>query len=233
MATHLAHVVIDAQDPTGLARFWAQALGWQVIIDEPDEVEIEGGADDVNLILVPVTEARAAKSRVHLDLATEVIEDQATKIDRLIDLGATRVDIGQGQRPWAVLADPEGNEFCVLPANYYETDTGPVGAICMTPEDPDGLAAFWAAATGWSLTGRGLHRGSGPHIVIGGGTPAPKTAKNRVHIDIAPPLGGSQDEEADRLVALGARRVDIGQSNVPWIVLSDPEGNEFCILTPR
>ena len=233
MSTHLAHVVVDAQDPAGLARFWAAALGWQLIVDEPDEVEIAGSPDDINLIFVPVAAGRSAKSRLHLDLATGPSEDQATKIDRLIELGARRVDIGQGQTPWAVLADPEGNEFCVLPPKYYEADTGPVGAICITPEDPDALAAFWAAATGWPLAERGLHRGRGPHIVFGGGTPAAKTAKNRLHIDIAPAPGGSQDAEADRLGALGARRVDIGQTDVPWIVLSDPEGNELCILTPR
>jgi hypothetical protein len=233
MATHLAHVVIDARDPKGLARFWADALAWQVLTDEPDEVEIHGGADDINLIFVPVAETNDAKSRVHLDLTTGPSEDQAAKVAGLIERGARRVDIGQGDTRWTVLADPEGNEFCVLPPNYYESGTGPVGAICITPEHPDALAKFWAAATGWPHTARGLHRGRGPHIVFGGGTPKAKTAKNRVRIDIAPPVGEQPQAEAGRLIGLGAKTVNVGQRDVPWIVMSDPEGNEFCILTPR
>jgi predicted enzyme related to lactoylglutathione lyase len=233
MSTKLIHVVIDANDPSRLARFWAEALDWQIVIEERHEVEIEGGSEDLNLIFVPVSEPKTAKSRVHLDLCTRFQEGQSEKVDRLIDRGASRVDIGQRSRPWVVLADPEGNEFCVLPPNYYQEETGPVAAICITPENPDSLTEFWSAATGWPKTRRGLHRGTGPHIVFGGGVPAPKMAKNRVHLDIAPFVGGDQHEEAERLVAVGARRIDIGQGDVPWLVMADPEGNEFCILSPR
>jgi hypothetical protein len=60
-----------------------------------------------------------------------------------------------------------------------------------------------------------------------------KTVKNRVHLDVAPLMGDDQDAEAHRLVSLGARRIDIGQGQVPWIVMADPENNEFCILTAR
>ena len=233
MSTRLAHVVIDARDPSVLARFWAHALGWRIVVDDPAEVEIQGGAHDVNLIFVPVPEPRRAKSRIHLDLLTGSQEDQAAKVDGLIGLGASRVDIGQGDTPWAVLADPEGNEFCVLPTNYYQEDTGPVGAICFTPEDRASMIEFWAAATGWPKTRRGLHRGRGPHLVFGGGSPEPKTAKNRIHLDIAPLPGGDQQEEVKRLIRAGACRTDVGQGDVGWVVMADPEGNEFCILTPR
>lgn len=233
MTTKLTHVVVDAEDSSRLATFWSEALGWRIVLDAPEEVEIEGGSDDVNLVFVPATEAKTAKSRVHLDLVTAPDENQAGKVERLIGLGASQIDIGQGDKPWVVLADPEGNEFCVLPPNYYEAGTGPVGAICVTPDDAASLVAFWAEATGWPRARRGLHRGRGPHVVFGGGAPAPKTAKNRVHIDIAPPVDGDQIREADRLSAAGARRIDIGQGDVPWIVMADPEGNEFCILTPR
>ena len=63
--------------------------------------------------------------------------------------------------------------------------------------------------------------------------PEDKSAKNRLHLDIAPPIDGDQDAEVERLIALGARRIDIGQGDVSWVVLADPEGNEFCVLTPR
>jgi len=233
MGTRLIHVVMDANDPSRLARFWAEALDWRIVIEEPTEVEIEGRSDDLNIIFVPVPEPKTAKSRVHLDLRTRSHEDQSETVDALIDHGASRVDIGQGTRPWVVLADPEGNEFCVLPPNYYDEETGPIAAICVTPEDPGSLTEFWSAATGWPKTRRGLHRGTGPHIVFGGGTPGPKTVKNRVHLDIAPSIGGDKLEEAERLAALGGRRIDIGQGDVSWLVMADPEGNEFCILTPR
>jgi hypothetical protein len=62
--------------------------------------------------------------------------------------------------------------------------------------------------------------------------PEKKTSKNRVHIDVSP-SGADQPEELDRLLALGARRIDVGQGDVPWIVLEDPEGNEFCLLGRR
>jgi hypothetical protein len=60
-----------------------------------------------------------------------------------------------------------------------------------------------------------------------------KTAKNRLHFDIVPPADGDHQAEVDRLVALGATRIDIGQRNVDWVVMADPEGNEFCVLTPQ
>ena len=67
-----------------------------------------------------------------------------------------------------------------------------------------------------------------------GGPPIwPKTWKNRLHLDIAPSVGGDQQAEVDRLVSLGATHLDIGQGDVSWVVLADPDGNEFCVLTPR
>jgi hypothetical protein len=75
--------------------------------------------------------------------------------------------------------------------------------------------------------------GRGPFLTFGPPPSAPKTGKNRLHLDIAPPADGDQDAEVERLLVLGARRIDIGQGDVSWVVLTDPEGNEFCVLTPR
>ena len=69
-----------------------------------------------DLAFVPVPEPKTGQNRVHLDLASASAEDQAAIVDRLLGLGARHVDIGQGEVPWVVLADPEGNEFCVLSA---------------------------------------------------------------------------------------------------------------------
>jgi hypothetical protein len=74
--------------------------------------------------------------------------------------------------------------------------------------------------------------GTGPFITWGPPVPA-KITKNRLHLDIAPPAPGDQRAEVDRLVSLGATRIDLGQGDVDWVVMADPDGNEFCVLSPR
>ena len=103
---------VDAKDAVVLGRWWQQALGWVVVNDAPDEFEIRPAPDQLpGLLFVPVPEAKAVKNRLHLDFRPD---DQDLEVDRLLALGATQVDIGQGEQAWVVLADPEGNEFCVL-----------------------------------------------------------------------------------------------------------------------
>ena len=115
MPLRLHHIVIDTHDLPRLARFWAQALGWKVLSEREREIVI--GADEnapVGLCFMPVTDPKTIKNRVHLDL-TSSAEDRDQEIERLLALGARRVDIGQtGEESWTVLADPEGNEFCVI-----------------------------------------------------------------------------------------------------------------------
>jgi predicted enzyme related to lactoylglutathione lyase len=115
MPVRLHHIVIDAHDLPGLARFWTQALGWRILSEREREVVI--GPDEnapVGICLMPVTDTKTVKNRVHVDLTTEA-EDRDAEISRLLALGACRVDIGQtGRESWTVLADPEGNEFCVV-----------------------------------------------------------------------------------------------------------------------
>jgi len=108
-------VVVDARDPAALGRWWASVLDWQIFYEAPDEVVIS--KDDKTfpgLVFVPVVEAKTVKNRLHIDLNPP--EDRDAEIKRLIGLGAREVDIGQGEVGWTVLADPEGNEFCVLRA---------------------------------------------------------------------------------------------------------------------
>ena len=234
MATRLSHVVIDAVAPRDVAMFWSHALRWTVVIDDTHEVEIAGGPDDVNLIFVPVDAPKVTKNRMHFDLPSRTDDEQRTTVERLLDLGATHADIGQGDVPWVVLADPEGNELCVLPASFGAHHM-PVGAISMDAADAARMVDFWSAATGWPVRSRdtysALSTGVGPIIAMGPPV-ASKHGKNRIHLDVRPEPGGDTGAEAERLVSLGARRVDIGQRDVPWIVLADPEGNEFCVLAP-
>ncbi len=111
---------VDARDPLSLAGFWQTALGWRRTHESADEVVLEppegSPADGVapDLLFLRVPEGKAGKNRLHLDLRPD---DQATEVARLLALGAVRVDVGQGDdTSWVVLADPEGNEFCVLRA---------------------------------------------------------------------------------------------------------------------
>jgi len=106
-------VVVEAQDAHGLGRWWADALGW-VVVDDQDPIlyEIRSTPDQVPGILFLGTGGeKRSKNRLHLDFRPD---DQQAEVDRLVGLGAQRVDVGQGEVPWVVLADPEGNEFCVL-----------------------------------------------------------------------------------------------------------------------
>ncbi len=105
-------VVVDAADPVMLGRWWAEALGWDVLNGDAEEFEIlpaEGRTPGLLFIAVP--EAKAGKNRLHLDFRPD---DQEAEVARLLALGARHADVGQGQQTWVVLADPEGNEFCVL-----------------------------------------------------------------------------------------------------------------------
>ncbi|WEO78772.1 VOC family protein [Cryobacterium sp. SO2] len=114
MALKWEEVVVDSRDPRALGLWWRDALGWVVVGDGADEMEI-APAEGANptLFFGAVPEEKLVKNRLHLDF---VPDDQAAEVERLLNLGATRVDIGQHDTPWVVLADPEGNEFCVLAA---------------------------------------------------------------------------------------------------------------------
>ena len=114
MPARLTEIVVDAAQPDRLAAFWCEVLGWRPTGRYEGPVEIadpEGGRP--TLVFVPVAEAKAGKNRLHLDL-NPVGCSQVEEAERLIGLGARRIDVGQGEVDWIVLADPEGNEFCLL-----------------------------------------------------------------------------------------------------------------------
>jgi hypothetical protein len=112
-------ICVDANDPEPLARWWAELLGWRITHTEPDEVVLEppaGSPEDgtsPDILFLRVPEGKSVKNRLHIDLRPE---DQDAEVARAESMGARRVDIGQGDETWVVLADPEGNEFCILRA---------------------------------------------------------------------------------------------------------------------
>lgn len=244
MATRLVQIAMKARDDSALGRFWAEALGWGIASEEPGvtNLEPEGvtypdpSAIYIDILAVP--DPKTVKNRVHVDLATTSAAHQAELIARLQALGATPADVGQGDVPWTVLADPEGNEFCVLEPREIYRDTGPMAAVVVDCADPRTMARFWGEAMDWTVhkvtDDQAVLRsaeGVGPYLEFLR-TPDEKTGWNRVHLDLRPYPGDDQAAEVDRLRDLGATDLDIGQGDVPWTVLADPEGNEFCVLTP-
>ncbi len=236
---------MSAQDDSALGRFWAEVLGWTVSSEEPGVTNLEPEGftyPDPSAIcvdIIAVQEPKAVKNRVHIDLATTSAAHQADLIARLQALGATPADVGQGTVPWTVLADPEGNEFCVLEPRSAYRDTGPIAAVVADCADPRAMARFWSEAMDWTLheldddhAALRSAAGVGPYLEFLRTSDA-KTVKNRIHLDLRPYPGDDQAAEVARLRALGASTIDIGQGDVPWTVLADPEGNEFCVLTPR
>lgn len=121
MPSRLAAIAIDATDPDRVAEFWCAALGWTIQERAPDGVTIGSGAGSwprIDIYAVP--EAKTIKNRLHLDLRPDGVS-AAAELERLLRLGASRVDVGQPSGVgWVVLADPEGNEFCLLAHGVQE-----------------------------------------------------------------------------------------------------------------
>jgi hypothetical protein len=211
LATRLTAVVIQACDPKSLSEFWTSVLGAEAV----------AGAGGVALSFAQTQAPKAGKNRLHLDL-----KSGPEQLERLLALGARQVDIGQGEVEWEVLADPEGNEFCLQPG--LESGVRWT-AICQDAADPAAQSRFWAAAAGlkvvregeWGVA-MGSPDASAPAPLLVMGPPvAPKRGPGRLGLALRPGQGSDPAVEASRLVAEGAVR--------EGGVLLDPEGNEFRI----
>jgi predicted enzyme related to lactoylglutathione lyase/catechol 2,3-dioxygenase-like lactoylglutathione lyase family enzyme len=241
VTVRLVALCLDANDPERLAHFWAAALRWDIDDESEDGIVlVPTDGTNVQIYFKPVVDHKAGQNRIHLDLTTASLDDQIETVESLIDLGAHHVDIGQDpDEDHVVLADPEGNEFCVLgPNNTFLADCGRLGAINCDGTRQAGY--FWSEALGLPLvwdqneeTAIRVPGPTGPMITWSGPPLIPKVTKNRLHLDIAPPPDGDQRAEVDRLIALGAATVDIAQGDVDWVVMADPDGNEFCVLRPQ
>ncbi|WP_237572207.1 VOC family protein [Mycolicibacterium lacusdiani] len=113
MTLRFSDVCIDARDVRALASWWATVLGWPAEDADDGDVVLRSPEGGPNWLFLEVPEDKTVKNRIHFDL---VPDDQQTEVDRVVGLGARHVDIGQGDESWVVLADPEGNEFCILSA---------------------------------------------------------------------------------------------------------------------
>ena len=236
MTSSLVALCFDANDPLGLARFWAGVLGWEKADDGDAGIALRPNDDTgFRIRFLPTQAQKVGPNQMHFDLTSTSLADQQQTVATALELGARHIDVGQRpEEGHVVLADPEGNEFCVIePGNNFLADCGFIGALSCDGSREVGY--FWSEALGWPLVWdqdqetaiRSPH--GGPKITWGGPPVNAKTGKNRLHFDLAPPADGDEQAEVDRLVALGATWIDIGQGEVGWVVMADPDGNEFCV----
>ena len=231
MGSRLTSVTFDADDSARLARFWAGMLGREVVVAE-DGVVLPGDATQVGLRFVAgrpaETAERTGPNRMHLHLTSTDLADQQRKVATALELGGSHLDVGQlPEEEHVVLADPEGNAFCVIePGNKFLAGCGLLGEVACDGTREVGL--FWSAALGWPLVWdqdeeTAIQSPAGGTKVAWGGPPvAPKNGPNRQRFDLAP-AGGDREAEIERLIGLGATRVD-GDT-----MLADPDGNEFRV----
>lgn len=245
MALRLVQVNIKARDDAALGRFWAEALGWGVESEEPSVTNIEPigfhwpDPTAVCIDFVAVPDPETVRYRTHLYLATTSEAHQAELLARLADLGAKPADLGQGDVPWALLTDPEGNLFRVLEPREIYRDTGPIAAVVVDCADPRAMVRFWGEAIGWTvheltddLARLRAPEGVGPYLEFHR-VPDGAQVWHRVHIDLLPNPVDAKAAQIARLQSLGATFADVGQGDVPWTVMADPAGNEFCVLGRR
>jgi catechol 2,3-dioxygenase-like lactoylglutathione lyase family enzyme len=225
-------VTFDAHDAARLARFWAGLLGREVV-EDAGGVLLPGDDTQVGLRFVPAGVPETGPSRrLHLHLTSAVPAEQQQTVATALGLGAAHLDVGQRpEEGHVVLADPEGNAFCVIePGNTFLAGCGFLGEVACDGSREVGL--FWSEALGWPLVWdqdgeTAIQSPSGGTKVAWAGPPvSPKEARNPQRFDLAP-AGGDQRAEVDRLLSLGATRLDAGERGA--VVLADPDGNEFRV----
>jgi hypothetical protein len=237
VTSRLAALVIDANEPVRLARFWASLLRRETADDGVTLVS----SDEVGFAIQfrPTREPKVGPNQMHLHLTSTSEDDQQATVARALELGGRHLDVGQRpEEGHVVLADPEGNELCVIePGNAFLADCGFLGELACDGSREVGF--FWRDALGWPLVWdqhqeTAIQSPAGGTKVSWGGPPVRRrTSKNRMHLHLAPQVDTDQRPEVDRLIGLGATRIDIGQGDVPWVVMADPDGNEFCVLGPQ
>jgi hypothetical protein len=238
---YLENLAIDAHDPRALGAFWETLLGGSTLTDEPDLFETRLAVPDglvLDLCFQAVPEPVAPDPRLHLDVRGGARQDEIVR--RALDLGARHLDIGQHDVPWVVLADPEGNPFCVMEDRPEYTPSGPIAALPLDSADPARDAAFWAELSGWqpvsSAMPAALRHPSGHGVLLElCPEPRPKDpdTKNRLHLDIRLEQGDDEDAVVARVVELGGRELHPAWGELPWRVVTDPSGNELCLLPAR
>ena len=229
MPSRLVALTFDAVEPTRLGRFWGDVLGRDGV-DHDGGVLLPGTDAQVGLRFVPGATRKVGLGRVHLHLTSTSLDDQQQTVATALERGASPLDVGQRpEEEHVVLADPEGNEFCVIEAgNSFLDGCGFLGELAC--EGTWAVGHFWAEALAWPLVWdqdeeTAIQSPHGGTKVAWGGPPvAPKRGRNRQRFDLTV-TDGDLGAEVDRLVALGARSLEASEAGS--VELADPDGNEF------
>ena len=243
MTTELVALSIEANDPERQARFWGDLLGWEpadhddglAVADHgPAIVPTDGTGFRIHF---PPTDApKVGQNWLHVDLTSQSLDDQAHQVARVLELGGRHVDIGQDPDDGhVVLADPEGNELCVIePGNTFLAGCPFIGALSC--DGSQAVGYFWSRALGWPLvwdqdeeTAIQAPHG-GPKISWGGPPLNPRLGRRGIHLDLAVPPGDDVRLEVDRLVSLGATPTGRPPADRRSVLLEDPDGNGFCVV---
>ena len=233
MLSRLLAVDFDAHDPARLAQFWAGVLGRQ-IVDHAGSALLPGDDAQLSIRFVSSRAEKVGPNRMHLHLTSASPADQQKTVATALGLGARHLDVGQRpEEGHIVLSDPEGNEFCVLgPGNAFLDGCGLLGELACDGTREVGL--FWSEALGWPLVWdqdqeTAIQSPHGGTKVAWGGPPvALKMGRNRQRMVLAP-ANADHSAEVDRLVSLGAIRLEEGEGGA--VALADPDGNELRVTT--
>lgn len=213
---------VDVGSPSVMTAFWGKLLGLTSPADNPEV--LVGDRPEKTIWINRVAEPKTVKQRVHLDVHTRAVAD-------LERLGATVLSPITEQRRWAVMADPEGGEFCGFvrekPTEYRLME------LVVDATDPEAQARWWAGVVGGDVG----HNAEDPwywlenvpglpfKYWVFNPVPEPKTVKNRIHWDITA-------DDLPAVLGAGARLLRPKDNTIGWHVCADPEGNEFCVFLP-
>lgn len=229
----LTDLTIASPDPARLAEFWAGLLQTGLMLGRGAPAVTPTGVA-FRLRFVPGPAEKHGPNQMHPDLWPASVEEQTAVVQRALDLGARHLDIGQGPEALhVVLADPDGNEMCVLePGGSFLA--GCPFFSSLAGDGPAEVGYFWRDALGWDLVWD--HEGEtavqapqgGPKITWGGEPIPPKRGRNRLHLDLTSVGPLPIEDQIERLRALGATSAEPVCADAVGFL--DPGGNEFCLV---
>lgn len=239
MAVELLALTIDSPSPKNVAQFWAHVLAWDMSELPSGNVElVPTDSTSFRLLFRRGAEAKVGQNPIHFDLNSSSIDHQRSSVTDLIANGARLVDVGQvGDEGHVVLADPDGNELCVIePGNGFLASCPRLGAVnCDGTKE---LGYFFSTLLAWPLvwdqdeeTAIQSPSGDGPKITWSGPPLMAKSLRERIHFHVTPAAGTSVEAAVVELLRLGATRPqDGGHGCAGATAFADVDGNELCLV---
>jgi len=241
VTVRLVALAVDAVAPRDLAEFWARALGWSQQEHDGEATLVPVDVTSFSIVVRPGAADKRGQNRIHFDLTTTSFDERDATVAGLLAHGARPIDIGQSPaEDHVVLADPEGNELCIIaPGNNFLAGCPRLGAV--NCDGTSALGHFWAEALGWPLvwdqdeeTAIRAPDGTGPKITWSGPPLMPRTGPERTHFHVAPKSGSTPAAATAHLLRLGAERAR-HPADGPVCPgadrFIDVDGNPFCLLT--